>query len=104
LAWLVAGAANAIGTVAYESLLQERTPDAFRGRVFAATEAVLDISYLAGAGAAALLSRMVGVPISLGLAGLVLIGASIASRRLIRSPEVPQEMARPPAREPATAP
>ncbi len=89
LAWLVAGSGNAIGTVAYESLLQERTPDALRGRVFAATEATLDASYLAGAGAAVLLSRIVGVPAALELAGLLLIGAAVLGRSLIRPLEGP---------------
>ncbi|HYH27169.1 MAG TPA: MFS transporter, partial [Actinomycetota bacterium] len=46
--WVAAGAANGIGSIAYDSLLQERTPDRFRGRVMAASEAVFQAAFLAG--------------------------------------------------------
>ncbi|MDQ3757462.1 MAG: MFS transporter, partial [Actinomycetota bacterium] len=46
--WLLAGGGNAVGTIAYQSLLQQKTPDALRGRTMAASEAVLDVAYLAG--------------------------------------------------------
>jgi MFS family permease len=54
LLWVVAGVANTLGTVAYETLLQEETPDAVRGRVFAAVEASLQAGLLLGVGGAAL--------------------------------------------------
>jgi MFS family permease len=47
--WVLAGTANGFANVAYESLLQERTPDSIRGRVFATTEALQDGAYFLGA-------------------------------------------------------
>jgi sugar phosphate permease len=52
--WLPAGVANATGTVAYETLLQESTEDAVRGRVMAALQAAMQAGLLAGVGVAAL--------------------------------------------------
>jgi MFS family permease len=49
LVWLVSGAAGGLLNVAYETLLQEQTPDRFRGRVFALAEATQDAMYVAGA-------------------------------------------------------
>ncbi len=79
LAWVVAGSANSIGNVSYESLLQERTPDALRGRVFAATETVLDTSYLAGAFLAGLLGSYMHVSGAFAVSGAVLLAASALS-------------------------
>jgi len=78
LMWLVAGAANSVGNVSYESLLQERTPDALRGRVFAATEAVADASFLLGAVAAGVLGTWLSVSALLAtVGGLMLVGAAL---------------------------
>ena len=49
VAWVVGGVATGIVNVAYETLLQERTPDGLRGRVFSTVEAAQDGMYLAGA-------------------------------------------------------
>ncbi|HWO70696.1 MAG TPA: MFS transporter, partial [Actinomycetota bacterium] len=76
LAWLFAGAANSVGNVSYESLLQERTPDGLRGRVFAASEAVLDGAYLAGAFAAGFLGAWLGAPGALAVSGALLLSAA----------------------------
>ena len=67
--WLLAGSANALGSVAYESLLQQRTPDHLRGRVFGAAEAVLDGVFLVGALVAGLVGPAVGSRAGVGLAG-----------------------------------
>ncbi|MEX2274238.1 MAG: MFS transporter [Actinomycetota bacterium] len=78
LAWFVAGWANALGNVSYETLLQERTPDAFRGRVFAVTEAVADGSYVAGALLAAGVGAVLVVQDVLAIAGgVMLVGAAV---------------------------
>jgi MFS family permease len=74
--WMLGGWGNALLTVAYETLLQQRTPDALRGRVVAANEAVLDAALVvglavAGVGAAALGTR--GVMVASG--GLLLVSA-----------------------------
>src|SRR5436305_4265633 len=49
LAWLLAGASNSVSNVAYESVLQERTPDKYSGRVFAAFGVVTNAAFLTGA-------------------------------------------------------
>ena len=71
--WLVAGSANALGSVAYESLLQQRTPDRLRGRVFGAAEAVLDVTYLAGALAAGAIGASLGSRTVVAVAGAVVL-------------------------------
>ncbi len=86
LAWIVAGAGNSIGNISYESLLQERTPDALRGRVFAATETVLDGSYLAGAFLAGVLGSYLRVSGALGVSGSILLVAAALSLVVIPVP------------------
>jgi MFS family permease len=86
IAWLVAGSANALGNVSYETLLQERTPDEFRGRVFAATEAVLDSAYLAGVAAAAALGSLLPVSSAFAISAAVLFLAAALSRVLLPAP------------------
>jgi len=96
LAWLVAGTANAVGNVSYESLLQERTPDEIRGRVFGATESVLDASYLAGAFLAGVLGSLLRVSGALAVSGGILLVAAALSRILLPAPVgamVPPEQA-----------
>jgi transposase InsO family protein len=78
LAWLVAGAANSIANVAYESLLQERTPNEFRGRVFAAFGFVRNVAFLAGAFMAGWLGSHLGIRLSYVFSGgLFLVAAAV---------------------------
>jgi MFS family permease len=86
LLWLVAGAGNALGTIAYETLLQLETPNEFRGRVFAASEGVLNVCYLAGVAAAGGLGALVGVRWGFFVAGVVFLVAGFLSRRLLLAP------------------
>jgi MFS family permease len=86
IAWLVAGAANSVGNVCYETLLQERTPDAFRGRVFAATEAVLDGAYLTGALVAAVLGSLLPVSTAFVVSAGILFVAAALARTLLPGP------------------
>lgn len=81
--WLIAGMGNALGTVCYESLLQERTPDAVRGRVLAASEAVLDAAFLGGVGMAAWLGSELGPRGAVTVAGTVFLAAALLSRVLL---------------------
>lgn len=81
--WLVAGAGNALGTVCYESLLQERTPDELRGRVFAASEAVLDAAFLGGVGLAAWMGSSIGARNAVTVAGSLFLVAALLSRVLL---------------------
>jgi MFS family permease len=86
LLWLAAGAANALGTVSYESLLQERTPDAFRGRVMAASEAVLDGAFLAGVSTAGWLGTSLGIRGAYAVSGAAFLLTAMVSRVLLAPP------------------
>jgi predicted MFS family arabinose efflux permease len=85
-AWLIGGAANALGNICYESLLQERTPDQLRGRVIAASEALLQASLLAGALLAGWIGSRLGVRPTYLLAGLLLLLAALLARLLLPQP------------------
>ena len=85
IVWMLGGWGNALLTVAYETLLQQRTPDALRGRVMAANEAVLDATLvaglaIAGVGAAALGTRGVMV-----VSGVLLLVSALLAPLLLRS-------------------
>ena len=86
LAWFLAGWANALGNVSYETLLQERTPDALRGRVFAVTEAIADSAYVAGALLAAGIGAILAVQDVLAIAGSVMLFGAAAGLVLLPSP------------------
>ncbi len=77
LLWLPAGIGNATGTVAYETLLQESTADAVRGRVMAALQAALQAGLLAGVGIAAT-TDLVFRGADPARAGLMLSGVAFA--------------------------
>lgn len=83
--WLLAGSGNAIGTIAYQSLLQQRTPDSLRGRTMAASEMVLDIAYLAGVSAAGWLGSRLGMRFALGVAGSIFLTAAVTSHLVLGS-------------------
>ncbi|HEX8098811.1 MAG TPA: MFS transporter, partial [Actinomycetota bacterium] len=83
LVWLGAGVANAVGNVCYDSLLQERVPDRFRGRVFAAFELVANVGFLAGALLAAWLGSALGVRPTYAFSGALLLVAAFAGRRVL---------------------
>jgi predicted MFS family arabinose efflux permease len=83
LAWLIAGTANSVGNVSYESLLQERTPDELRGRVFAAAEAALDGSYLAGVFLAGFLGSLFAVSGAFAISGGILLFAAVLARFIL---------------------
>jgi MFS family permease len=94
--WLVAGAATGVANVAYETLLQERTPDGLRGRAFATTEAVQDLMYLAGALAIA----AIGVGGSFAPLGVAFVGVGLVTLGLLVPPAATEPTA---VREPAPA-
>lgn len=81
--WLISGVGNAVGTIAYESLLQERTPDRLRGRVLAASEAVLDVSFLLGVVVTAWIGAQLGVRTVYALSGGLFIAAAVLCHRLL---------------------
>ena len=80
LLWFLAGIGNGSGTVFYESLLQERVPDAIRGRVLAALEAVLDGAFLVGALAGGLIGQRLGVRVAFAGSGILFLGAAMLAR------------------------
>lgn len=82
---LIGGTANAVGSIAQETLLQETTPDAIRGRVFAAADAVTDSSVLLGAVTGGALGALIGVRGALGACGALLLLAALASRSVLLS-------------------
>lgn len=81
--WLLAGSGNAIGTIAYQSLLQQRTPDALRGRTMAASEMVLDLAYLAGVSCAGWLGSHLGLRFALGVSGSIFLTAALTSHLVL---------------------
>ena len=82
--WLVAGSGNAVGTIAYETLLQERTSDALRGRVMAASEAVVQIAYLLGVVVAGLIGGPLGLRGSYAVSGVLFLVAAATSKVVLR--------------------
>jgi MFS family permease len=86
LMWLLAGVANAVGIVSYESLLLERSPDEVRGRVFAFTEAATDVTYLLGALLGGLLGSWFAPDSALAVSGGVLALAAVLAWRLVPAP------------------
>lgn len=83
--WVVGGAANAVGTIVHETLLQETTPDGLRGRVLAASDAILDGAFLFGALCGGALGALVGVRPALAGCGAILLGAALLSHVLLRA-------------------
>ena len=81
--WFVAGAMCGVMNVCYESLLQERTPDGFRGRVIATIEAAQEATYLLGVAVAAFLSSRFASPDVLRFAGIISLLAAAGAIRLI---------------------
>ncbi|HZQ28639.1 MAG TPA: MFS transporter, partial [Acidimicrobiales bacterium] len=81
--WLLAGSGNAVGTIAYQTLLQYRTPDRLRGRIVAASETVLDVAYLAGVTLAGWLGVHAGLRVALAVAGGCFLAAALASRLVL---------------------
>ncbi|HEX9968745.1 MAG TPA: MFS transporter, partial [Acidimicrobiales bacterium] len=81
--WLLAGSGNAIGTIAYQSLLQQRTPDALRGRTMAASEMVLDLAYLGGVSVAGWLGSSLGLRWALGVSGSIFLTAALTSHLVL---------------------
>jgi MFS family permease len=102
--WLVAGTGNALGSVAYETLLQQRTRDDLRGRVFGVADAVLDTTYLVGALVAVVVSETLGLRAGIAVGGgtaavAAAYGVSVLVRRrderaaATAEPEAPDEEA-----------
>jgi MFS family permease len=83
--WVISGAANGMGSVAYDSLLQERTPDAFRGRVMAASEAVFHGAFLLGVSLSGWFGSRVGIRPTYALSGLLLLATAVVCRAVLGS-------------------
>ena len=81
--WLLAGGGNAVGTIAYQSLLQQQTPDRMRGRTMAASEMVLDVAYLAGVSVAGWMGGQLGLRFALAVAGSIFLTAAVCSHLVL---------------------
>jgi MFS family permease len=103
--WSVAGVANAVAVISYQSLLQERTPDHLRGRVVAASEAVLDASLIVGALTAGSIGAIAGIRGAFAISGTIFICTALLARRMLGQGEpVPQPLPEPvPQQVPAQA-
>src|SRR5207247_3703948 len=75
--------ANSLANVSYGSVLQERTPDAFRGRVFAAFEFVTNVAFLTGAFLAGWLGSRLGVRASYVFSGSLFLCAAFVARGVL---------------------
>jgi MFS family permease len=73
LLWVFSGMANGIGSVAFETLLQERVPDTFRGRIMAATESVMNAAAVLGLLLSSALATIYGIRGAFALSGTVLM-------------------------------
>jgi predicted MFS family arabinose efflux permease len=98
--YLFAGAGNGLGSVCYETLLQERTPDALRGRVLAACDAVFDLALLGGYLLTGVLDTRFGPRAMFAIAGTVFVAAAVASRMLISDEPAAESVEEEPASEP----
>jgi MFS family permease len=82
--WLIGGTAAGIANVSYETLLQERTPDAFLGRAFAAVEAVQEGGYFVGALIVAAIGGLVSPTIGMAVVGVAFLSIAALSLSLFR--------------------
>jgi MFS family permease len=97
LLWMVAGTGNAFATVSFSTLLQEHTPDRLRGRVMAASDAVLNSAVVVGALVSGVMAAQIGVRGAYLVAGLMMTGTAMLGHRLLapvaRSEQVPTDAA-----------
>ena len=92
--FMIAGLGNAVAVISYQSLLQEWTPDRLRGRVVAASEAVLDCSLIIGALMAATLAGLLGVRGGMAASGAGFLVAAVLAGRLLGGAVVPERESR----------
>ena len=105
--WAVAGLANAVAVISYQSLLQERTPDHLRGRVVAASESVLDASLIIGALTAGSIGAIAGIRGAFAISGAIFIGTALLARVMLGQgqpvSQPAQQVSQPAAKEPEPA-
>jgi MFS family permease len=87
--FLIPGFGNAVTNISYQSLLQDRTPDALRGRVIAANEAVLDTALLVGAFLAGWIGTALGVRAGFAIAGLTFLGTGALAAAMVGRKALP---------------
>jgi MFS family permease len=89
--WLVGGGSNTVQNVTQQGLIRLRTPDALRGRVFAASNALLITANLVGTVASAGVVALLGPRWTFAIGGLcaLLIGlVTLGVLRTAKSPDV----------------
>jgi MFS family permease len=83
IAWVVGGIGSGVANVAYETLLQQRTPDRFRGRVLSAVEAIQEGTFFLGALSVGAFGGSVTPAVAIGLMGLGFVAIGLATIRLL---------------------
>lgn len=101
--WFAGGVGHATKNVLARTLIQERVPDRFHGRAFAAYNGLRNAAELIALAAGGLLVAAIGARVTLALAGGIpllaaLVGLGLYARAAQRLPHVSTEA---PARDPA---
>lgn len=86
LLWLLGGAGNGVMSVAYETLIQERTPDRIRGRIVAAGDAMFDAGVVGGLLLAGAASAAFGFRGTMAVAGAGLLLSAFVALVWLRPP------------------
>src|SRR4029077_774278 len=81
--WALAGIANAVANVSYETVLQQEVEPAYRGRVLAGCGAVLDAGYLVGVALAGTVASDTGLRGAVLLSGAVIAAGGLAGGKLL---------------------
>ncbi|MDQ3403421.1 MAG: MFS transporter [Actinomycetota bacterium] len=83
--YVLGGAANGVQNVANQGLVRSRTPEALRGRAFAAAGAVLVGSNILGTVLGGAVVTLVGPRWTFGIAGVAALVAGLAALRVLRA-------------------
>lgn len=83
LLWVFSGMANGIGSVAFETMLQQRVPDTFRGRIMAATESVMNGCAVLGLVLSSAVASLLGIRGAFALSGAVLLMTALLCLALL---------------------
>jgi len=81
----VYGLGTSTGTVSFNSLLQTRTPEPMRGRVFATMDVLWQVGRLASLGIGGFLADALGISAVFYLGGGLLLVAGVAGLAAVRA-------------------
>lgn len=86
--WVVAGGAAGTINVAYETLLQEHTPDGMLGRTFAAVEAAQEGTYFLGAVVVGAVGGWLHPVVGMAVVGSAFLGVAVVTTRSLPACDV----------------